>query len=133
MRRLSMIFVAASLATASMLAGPAPNAAAIVAGPCYEPQSICVAAFEYPGTHHLELLISGPKSDYFKRYRLCVQAPGGSLSCDVFRVRAPRHRYFVSVIDWRRHFPHLGPGHYSARWRRLPSHRLVGKSGFPVG
>ena len=133
MRRVTITLLASGLSAVLMFTWFQPNAGAIVPVPCYHPTTICVAAFRFPGNHHLQLLITGPKDRYFRRYRLCVKAPDGSLACDVFRVAQPKHRNFFSMVTWNRHFPDHGPGHYSARWRRLPDHRLVGKSGFPVG
>lgn len=133
MKRASLAVIAACV-LAVLFAEPSPHASAITGVPCYHPQKPCVAAFEYPGTHKPRLLITGPKRSYFRRYRLCVQAPDGSLSCDAFRIPRPGHHgYFISVITWSRHFPNEGPGWYSARWRRLPNHRLIGRQSFQVG
>lgn len=135
MRRMSLVLAVTWFSTALVFAEPLPDARAIIAVPCYHPVDVCVAAFRYPDQHHRwQLLITGPKRLYFRRYRLCVQAPDGSRSCDVFRVlRTGHHHYFFSNISWGHHFPSEGRGQYSVRWRRLPSHRLVGKSSFIVG
>jgi len=92
-----------------------------------------VTSFQIPGDRrHWHLYLAGPKDRYFRRYRLCVMPPDGSLSCDVFRVPPPQHGYFSSMVTWNRHFPNHGPGQYSARWRRLPDHHLIGQRSFTV-
>ena len=132
---MSLILAATCLSTALVFVGPLPNSGAIIAVPCYHPVGVCVAAFQYPDHRHgWQLLVTGQKRLYFRRYRLCVRAPDGSLSCDVFRIPAPRHHHsFISNVNWNRHFPNEGRGRYSARWRQLPNHRLVGKDSFIAG
>jgi hypothetical protein len=96
--------------------------------PCAAARRLCMAVYRYPDSGRgWQMVIAGPAGRYFHRYRLCVQAPNGTIECHAFRIPAPTFGHFDSRITWRRHFTSQGPGHYIVRWHALPTGLILGR------
>jgi len=131
LRRMFAVVIVPFVSTLVLWLG-LPDAGAISrAPPCARSSVLCVAVVRPPGGPRL-LVIGGPKAKYFSSYQLCVRAPDGTRECHRFSIALPKHGYFFSAIAWRRHFAKEGPGRYIARWRELPSRRLIGTRRFTV-
>lgn len=51
-------------------------------------------------------------------YELCIAAPDTSTTCRDFLLHKARHGIERSRVLWRRSFPDLGPGRYTARFSK---------------
>lgn len=128
--------VACTLSVALLVLTSATPAKAIPPPPpCATAHRLCMAVYRYPDPDRgWQMVIAGPGGRWFHRYRLCVQAPNGTVECHAFRIRPPMFGHFDSRITWRRHFTNQGPGLYLVRWHALPSGRIIGgPASFKVG
>ena len=128
-RKIIWVAIAAALSVALLgLTSATPAEAIPPPPPCAVAHRLCMAVYRYPDPDRgWVMVIAGPARRYFHRYRLCVQAPNGTVECHTFRIPPPTFRHFDSRINWRRHFTSQGPGHYIVRWHALPSGRILGR------
>jgi hypothetical protein len=97
---------------ALVLAVPATPAAAVKRH-CSVTGDVCYGAFGIASHVRLRITLAG---NFFRRYTLCVRAPGGTRTCHRFRTHAAAHGLFQSTVRWSTHFPNHGPGRYRATW-----------------
>jgi uncharacterized repeat protein (TIGR01451 family) len=90
-----------------------PAAPALISSWCSASGDVCYGRVRGRGPVRLGLTLA---ARYFKRYMLCVTAPGGSTKCHRFRVHHRNPGTWGSIVRWRSRFPDRGPGTYRATW-----------------
>jgi hypothetical protein len=74
----------------------------------------CVSVKKINGVRLLRL---GMLFKYFKKHEVCVKGPGEPRTCNNYRSRRLSSGLWGSSVDWREHYPFLGPGLYRVAWR----------------
>lgn len=125
MRRIVLAAVAAAL-----VAGMAPAAQAGHRPQeyCSESGDVCQSTKKVDGVRRLTITLGGK---YFSRYKLCVKAPDGALTCKKFKIKDQGAAY-GSSIRWRKHFPDAGEGAYTVTWKNRGT-RIGARLGFHQG
>jgi hypothetical protein len=95
-----------------LLALPATPASAVKRH-CSVTGDVCYGAFGIAHQVRLRITLAG---NFFRRYTLCVRAPGGSRTCHRFRTHRVAHGLFQQTVRWSARFPNRGPGRYRATW-----------------
>jgi hypothetical protein len=103
--------VAATAAAAA--AGTAPSGAAAASSYCSPTGDYCLGAVRRVGVLRLVL-------DTFSlrgRVQVCVTGPQATRACRHFRLARKPHEIYGLSARWSAHYPHEGPGTYTARFR----------------
>ena len=116
-RRLAVILALAVLAPAAAGAAVKPRT---ITAYCSSSGDVCYGVVDMDGRVVLQITTS---ARYFKRYTLCVRAPGRAARCGSYPVFRLAGSIWTSNIRFAKQFRYVGEGTYRATWK-LGSRRL---------
>jgi hypothetical protein len=109
----------AALVLAALLALLAPSALGAGSSPrkriaayCSPSGDVCYGIFRRGQEVEFQITTA---ARYFARYRLCVRAPTGALTCRNAPIRALGGQQ-GSIVRWSKNFPDRGQGIYRVTW-----------------
>lgn len=117
MRRLAVILALGLLVPAAAGAAVKPRT---ITAYCSPSGDVCYGVLDLEGKAVLHITTA---ARYFKRYTLCVRAPGRAARCGSYPVFRLAGSIWASNIRLAKQFPYVGEGTYRATWK-LGARRL---------
>jgi hypothetical protein len=95
---------------------------------CSPSGDYCIRTFKRDGRRKFEIRMA---ARYFRRYKLCVIAPGSAKTCKRFRIKR-QGSFYGDTVRWSTNFPNEGRGAYTVVWKMTSGGRFGKKLGFHV-